>query len=84
MSAVRTNIPPRSAEVVTPSDTTQFGPSLITHYGAAGQTISVVTEGGQTVNFVNLPIGHTLPVLCVRVRATGTSSTSVVRSHTGA
>ena len=76
-----------TALVVVPSDTTVLQPGIRALYigghgsggggGGAGD-VSVVTAGGQTVTFANVPVGTLLPVQCVRVRATGTNATNIL------
>ena len=46
--------------------------------GGGKADVSVVTAGGQTVIFKNVPIGSLLPVQCVRVRATDTTATDIL------
>lgn len=75
-----------TALVVTPSDTTVLQSGVRALYigahgggggGGAGD-VSVVTAGGQTVTFANVPVGTFIPIQCVQVRATGTNATSIL------
>jgi hypothetical protein len=69
---------------ITPNDATvlQEGVRFLYiggHGGGGGKAdVSVVTAGGQTVIFKNVPIGSLLPVQCVRVRATDTTATDIL------
>lgn len=68
---------PNRAVAVTPSDTTEVFASAI--YVGSGGNLSVITEGGDTVTFSNVPAGTTLVVRVVRIRATNTTATNIVR-----
>jgi hypothetical protein len=46
------------------------------YVGGAGN-VSVVTVGDDTINFIGVPAGTTLPIQVVRLRATGTTATQV-------
>lgn len=76
-----------TALVVVPSDTTVLQPGIRALYiGAHGEggggggsgNVSVVTAGGQTVTFANVPVGSYIPIQCVKVLATGTTATNVL------
>lgn len=63
------------AIAITPSDTTVYQPALRGLYiGAVSSgTLTVVTAGGNTVEF-NPPVaGSTIPLACSQVKATGTT-----------
>lgn len=72
---------------VTPSDTTVLQSGVRYLYigshgsggggGGAGD-VAVVTAGGQTVTFKNVPIGSYVFVQCVKVLATGTGATNIL------
>jgi hypothetical protein len=68
---------PNRAVAVTPSDTTEVFASAI--YVGSGGNLSVVTEGGDTVTFSNVPAGTTLVIRVTRIRATSTTATNIVR-----
>lgn len=68
---------PNRAASVTPSDTAEVFASAI--YVGSGGNLSVITEGGDTVTFSNVPAGTTLVVRVVRIRATNTTATNIVR-----
>ncbi len=68
---------PNRAGAVTPSDTaTTFANAL---YAGSSGNITVVTEGGDTVTFNNVPVGTTIVLRITQVRATGTTATNLVR-----
>jgi hypothetical protein len=66
---------PERAAAVTPSDSTTFEPSTL--YVAGTGAISVETPGGDVVLFSGV-VGW-FPVKVVKVRATGTTATGIVR-----
>lgn len=68
---------PGDAAVVTPNDGNNFEPSVI--YTGTGGTIRVLTAEGTDVTFNNALSGSILPVRVVRVWATNTTATSMVR-----
>ena len=51
-------------------------PGCYLYVGGAGN-VSVVTLGGDTITFVGVPAGTTLPIQVVKLRATGTTATQV-------
>lgn len=76
-----------TALVITPSDETVLQPGIRALYvgshgegggGGGSGDVSVLTVGGQTVTFANVPIGTILPVQCVKVLATGTNATNIL------
>ena len=76
-----------TALVITPSDSTVLQSGIRAIYigghgggggGGSGGDVSVVTAGGQTVTFANVPIGTYIPIQCVQVRATGTNATNIL------
>lgn len=68
---------PARAAAVTPSDSaTIFANAL---YVGGGGNVTVVTEGGDTVTFSNVPAGTTIVIRATQVRATNTSATNIVR-----
>ena len=77
MSQYFTNQAYKNAAAVTTSDTADnYGVGL--YVGGAGN-VSVVTEGGQTAVFTAPPVGSIIPVRFVKVNATGTTATLLVR-----
>lgn len=67
---------PTDAAAITPSDTAEnFAVAL--YVGGAGN-VSVVTEAGTTTLFSGVPAGTILPIRVVKVRATGTTATTIV------
>lgn len=69
---------PGDAAAVTPSDTVNFTePSII--FSGAGGTIRVLTAQGSTVTFTNVQAGAILPVQVLRVFASTTTATNMVR-----
>ena len=67
-----------NAAAVTPSDSTDL--TFITrsiYVGGAG-TLTVILSGGATVEYLAVPAGTTLWIAATRVKATGTSATSIV------
>lgn len=68
----------RGAFAVTKSDSTIFNriPSAL-YIGAEGD-VAVTTEAGDTVSFVGVPAGTTIPLRVTQVLNTGTSATNIV------
>jgi len=77
---------PTGGFTVTPSDTVNIGSGgvprmpvnigAILYIGAAGD-VTVTTEGGDTVTFLNVPSGFILPVKCIKVWIS-TTATGIV------
>ena len=61
---------------VTPSDTAAQTYAAL--YVGAGGNLSVEMESGATLTFVAVPTGAILPIRVRKVRATGTTATSIV------
>lgn len=70
---------PGDAVAVTTSDTATFNPSVL-YVGGAGN-LKVTTAQGTDVTFPSVPAGFVLPVQVIRVWATGTAATSIVRIY---
>lgn len=69
---------PGDAAAVTPSDTVNFTePSVI--FSGTGGTIKVTTVQGSAVTFSGVAAGAILPLQVIRVWASGTTATSIVR-----
>lgn len=66
----------RAAAVTTSDSGDNYGTGL--YVGGAGN-VSLVTEGGDTVTFTAPPVGSVIPVRFVKVNATGTTATLLVR-----
>lgn len=69
---------PGDAEAVTPSDTTNFSTASVVWVGTAGN-VKVTTAQGSDVVFTAVPGGVVLPVQVIRVWATGTAASNIVR-----
>ena len=71
---------PAGAQAVTTSDTVNLlNPSVI-YVGATGN-IQVTTANGDIVTFTGVPSGSVLPVQVIRVWATLTTATNMVRIY---
>jgi len=68
---------PGNAAAVTTSDTTTFPPSVI--YAGSGGTVRVMTAQGTDVTFSSLQPGAILPLQVIRVYASTTTATNIVR-----
>lgn len=71
---------PARAAAVTPSDTTLLANTVGLYVGGAG-TVTVDTEGGDTNVAFECPAGVTLVGRFIRVKATGTDATLIVRLY---
>ena len=70
---------PGDAELVTPSNTTMFNPSVL--YVGVGGNIRVLTAQGTDVVFTAVPAGFILPVQVVRVYAPNTTASGMARIY---
>jgi hypothetical protein len=71
---------PGGATAVTLSDTVNLAtPSVI--YVGSGGNVKVTTAQGDDVTFTGMLSGSIIPVQVIRVWATGTSATSLVRVY---
>ncbi len=71
--------PASSAAAVTPSDTTVYDPpGRALYVGATGNVAVRMAGGGQTVTFVNVQGGSTLPITVDMVMSTNTTASSIV------
>lgn len=69
--------PFRKAGGVTPSDTDDLPYETgAVFVGGAGSLVAVI--GGTEVSFAAVPAGTVLPILCTRIKSTGTTATSIV------
>ena len=66
------------AEAITASDSTVFVPSTI-YVGTAGNVAIARSADGVTVIFTNLSAGAVVPCRAVKVLATGTTASGLVR-----
>ena len=69
---------PGDAAAVTPSDTVNFREPSVVWVGTVGN-VKVTTAQGSDVVFTYVPAGSVLPVQVIRVWATGTAATNIVR-----
>ncbi len=69
---------PGDAAAVTPSDTNNLATPSVIWVGTAGN-VKVTTAQGSDVVFTAVPGGTVLPVQVIRVWATGTAATNIVR-----
>lgn len=69
---------PGDAAAVTPSDTNNLATPSVIWVGTAGN-VKVTTAQGTDVVFTSVPGGTVLPVQVIRVWATGTAATNIVR-----
>jgi len=71
--------PAEHAAAVTKSDSTTFDDiTRAVWVGTAGD-IAVLTKGGETVTFANVPSGSLLPIRVSKVLSTGTDASDIVR-----
>jgi hypothetical protein len=69
----------RGGFAVTPSNTTQLGPPILTGlYVASGGTLAIVTEDGSTLNFPVINAGQFIDMRIAQVLATGTTCTGIL------
>jgi hypothetical protein len=70
---------PKDAVAITPSDTAEQGPPILSgvYVGGAGD-VTVITELGTTTTFKAVPVGATLFCRTRLVKATGTTATNLV------
>jgi hypothetical protein len=75
---------PANAMAITPDDNTFFRKPVQVWVGDAGPVdVTVVPyglEGDKSVTYPGLTLGMTIPVLCSRVKSTGTTAT-ILRGH---
>lgn len=69
---------PGDAATITPNDSVNFATPSIVWVGTAGN-IKVTTAQGTDIVFASVPGGVVLPVQVLRVWATGTAATNLVR-----
>lgn len=66
------------AETVTPSDSVDVTNTTRGLYVGVTGDVSVIMQGGATVLFKAVPAGTLLPIRVSRVRATGTTATTML------
>lgn len=69
---------PGDAEAVTPSNTVNLVTPAVIYVGTGGN-VKVTTAQGSDVTFANVPSGSVIPVQVLRVWATGTTASNLVR-----
>ena len=69
---------PGNAEAVTPSDTANLSAPSVIYVGGTGN-VRVLTAQGTDVTFSGMPAGAVVPVQVIRVYATNTTATLLVR-----
>jgi hypothetical protein len=67
----------KNAVAVTPSDTVKLAKTSAHLYIAGAGTLTVLTAGGQTVQFT-ATAGGVIPISVQRVNSTGTTATGIV------
>lgn len=71
---------PGGAAAVTPSDTNNLATASIIYVGTAGN-VQVTTAQGDQVIFNNVPAGAVIPVQVIRVWASSTTATNMLRIY---
>ena len=71
---------PGGATTFTNSDTINLPSPSVIYVGGAG-SVKVTTAQGDDTTFVGLPTGSVIPVQVIRVWATGTNATSLLRIY---
>jgi hypothetical protein len=73
----RYNDPVSNIEEITPSDSAAFKMCHAIYVGGMGD-VAIVAIDGSTAIFKGVPSGKEIPVLAIKVLATGTTATSLV------
>jgi hypothetical protein len=63
---------------VTPNDGTTFKPTAGLWVGGAGVVAVTMMDGGLDVTFAGVPADTYLPICVTKIKATGTSASSIV------
>jgi hypothetical protein len=71
---------PGGATTITPSDSADLPTPSVVYVGGFGN-VKVTTVQGDDVTFNGLPAGQVIPVQVIRVWATGTSATNLIRVY---
>lgn len=72
------NSPAKNAVAVTPDDSTDLAVVSRGLYIGVGGDVAVIMAGGQTVTFAGVSGGSILPIRAIRIKATGTTATSIL------
>lgn len=67
-----------NAAAVTPDNDNDLATAALALYIGTGGNVALITTGGDTVTFSNLPDAALLPVQTARVLATNTTATDIV------
>ena len=82
MASVTNQIsPPVKGVVVTPSDTADLpygSPCRYIYVGGAGNVAVKLANDTAAITFVAVPVGTVLPVMAIKVMATGTTATNLL------
>ena len=70
--------PAQHIEAITPADGTDLTFATRGIYVGTGGDLRVLTLGGDTVTFPDVPAGVILPIRCKRVLATSTTASGIV------
>jgi hypothetical protein len=71
---------PGGATAITPSDSVNLVTPSVVYVGVGG-TVKVTTAQGDDVTFTGILAGSVIPVQVIRVFATGTTATSLIRIY---
>jgi len=71
--------PAEHAAAVAKSDSTTFADITRAVWVGTGGDLAVLTKGGETVTFANVPDGSLLPIRVSKVLETGTDAADIVR-----
>lgn len=73
---------PRGGFAVTPNDTTELGPPILTqlYIGSAG-SLAIITEDGSALTYPIVPAGTFLSMRIKRVLATGTTASAIIAHY---
>jgi len=63
---------------VTPSDSVDLTSYCRAIYVGTGGDVALITRGGTTLTFKNVPSGALLPIRATRIKATGTAATDII------
>lgn len=65
-----------TGNIVTASDTAELQPGML--YIGSGGNLTVTTRGGSVLPFVNVPDGTFLPMIVIKVHATGLTASNIL------
>lgn len=63
---------------ITPNDSTDLTVTSRAIYVGGGGDIALITKGGSTITLAGAAAGSVIPIRAVRIKATGTTATSLV------